>query len=193
MLVRSKLKEADFSFIDIFDDHETFDTFSAWQLELVRQGYKSFRRGAPAVEITHQIGTLGMRLLQEIDTLLGSWRNNRRADEEINELITAVHSKAAILEYCTPETTGRLLHALIETEIEDRRHEEAVILVIRSIKSIRHYFEVMEHLEAVTPGATETEKAHRALTNEQRLFASLSDSGERAYLAWRRDLFEGSQ
>jgi hypothetical protein len=163
ILVHEKLKDVDFSYLDIFETKEegglvdVYKLYSQTLLELIKSGnvvgtLTAVSAGVVALHMAPLIA-LGGVLQRKWDLVSGE-----EEKKGLKELAECINGDSEILEYLNPETKGRILYLLCKYSISsfwedalaldwNQKNEElALKLIEKGIKSKRDYQETISHM-----------------------------------------------
>jgi outer membrane protein OmpA-like peptidoglycan-associated protein len=200
VLVHGVLRKHNFKYVDIFETEadgspvDVFELFAAFSWKIMREvGYVP---GAPLVAgatlAAGSVVSACVAILDGWDDLVDNWRQAEIIEDQIKKLIDTIHKKPEMMKYLTPETKGRILYELISIsgnredlwqsvlnlDINHRREEAALTLLIEGIATKVDWWETLEHMgeihngkmiPQIKPGQTQAQKSLRVKANEQYL------------------------
>ncbi len=160
-LVYSKLKDVDFSFLDIFETRyddsriDVYQLFSQMVIEMIKGGHLI---GAITTATVSAIAVQMAPILKEGIQLVDRWQASSREEDNLKELAETVEKDSDIIKCLTPETKGRILYLLTKHSIsswwEDvlnfdwnyKNEELALKIIEQGITSQRDYMETLAHM-----------------------------------------------
>ncbi len=160
-LVYSKLKDVDFSFLDIFetaDDESAMDVyqlFSQVVIEMIKGGHLV---GAITTATTAAVAVQMAPILKDGLQLVDRWQASSREKENLKELAETIERDSDIIKCLTPETKGRILYLLTKHSISNwwedvlnfdwnyKNEELALKIIEQGITSRRDYMETLAHM-----------------------------------------------
>jgi len=190
--VHAQLNDHNFSYLEFFEDG-IYDMFSAWSLELYKNGYKITGK---VVEI---IGKTAIIILKTIDLIVDAWEAHQVSSKIAVTLAAQINSGNALMTYLSPDVKGRILDNLCYGEwlSRDIDKETAILKVLGTLSSYKEYYEIVERMSGaipeigvkynnklVTKESREQIKAEKRISNEKKLTAMLNDKDEE-FSSWK--------
>lgn len=190
VLVHQQLRDADFNFVDTFEEL-AYDRFCLWSYELIKQG--QYFQGI-AVRAGIESANVAIKTLEAIRELGDDWAAYQDSADHLTNLLDYMREKPEELRYVPPEVKGRILYHLLNKprrypddislfDVDKDREMAIVHMLTRTVVSKREYLEVLEHTlgQSVT-GRTELQRCDHAARVQADLLAYLDDASDRREL-----------
>lgn len=200
-LVHEQLREADFNFVDTFEQ-DAYDRFCSWSYELIKKGH--YFQGV-TVRAGIEAANIAIQTLEEVGDVMEAWQEYEETSENLGNLMQYMRNQPDELRYAPPEVKGRILHILLNSPRRfwedvsltdwDRERENAIVQLLTTMVSKREYLEVLEHTSAHTiEGRTELQRCDHASSVQAQLLEYVNDGEDREALkAWWASLPDPSQ